>query len=74
MPQVIIIKRNNKTVYVGSLCEIKQTEYEKLVSECEKNYADEQKEKRELKEKIANLELKLKEVKHEIAVDRGEEE
>ncbi len=74
MAQVIIIKKKNKPYYVGLVADISQNEYLKLVNECAKTHEQEEKEKAALMERLKNAEKQIKDLKHEIAVDRGEVE
>lgn len=71
--QVFIIKKGDKPIYVGLNTDITPQEYNKIAQEVIKNQTEEQKEKDKLYERIANLEKAVKDLKHEIAVDRGEE-
>ena len=71
--KAFIIKENDKTLFVGLDTDLTIEEYKKAVKQAKENQAKEQEEKRLLKERIANLEKAIKDLRHEIAVDRGEE-
>lgn len=71
--KAFIIKENDKTLFVGLDTDLTIEEYKKAVKQAKENQAKEQEEKRLLKERIANLEQAIKDLRHEIAVDRGEE-
>ena len=71
--KAFIIKENDKTLFVGLDTDLTVKEYKKAVKQAKENQAKEQEEKRLLKERIANLEQAIKDLRHEIAVDRGEE-
>lgn len=71
--KAFIIKENDKTLFVGLDTDLTIEEYKKAVKQAKENQTKEQEEKRLLKERIANLEQAIKDLRHEIAVDRGEE-
>ena len=71
--KAFIIKENDKTLFVGLDTDLTIEEYKKAVKQAKENQEKEQEEKRVLKERIANLEQAIKDLRHEIAVDRGEE-
>lgn len=71
--KAFIIKENDKTLFVGLDTDLTIDEYKKAVKQAKENQAKEQEEKRLLKERIANLEQAVKDLRHEIKVDRGEE-
>lgn len=71
--KAFIIKENDKTLFVGLDTDLTIEEYKKAVKQAKENQEKEQEEKRLLKERIANLEQAIKDLRHEIKVDRGEE-
>lgn len=71
MPQVIIIKKDNRPYYVGLLSDIKPQEYLKLVKECDDRFLKEQNERDILLQKLENCERKIKELEGRLLLDEG---
>lgn len=72
--QVFIIKKNGQPIYVGLNTDVTPQEYNKVVQEALHNQELEAKEKERLIKKLEECEKEIKKLKHEIAVDRGEEQ
>ena len=71
--QVFIIKKNEKPIYVGLNTDLTPQEYNKVCQEALHQQELELKEKERLEKRVADLEQAVKDLKHEIKVDRGEE-
>ena len=71
--QVFIIKKNGKPIYVGLNTDLTPQEYNKVCQEALHQQELELKEKERLEKRVADLEQAVKNLKHEIKVDRGEE-
>lgn len=71
--QVFIIKKNGKPIYVGLNTDLTPQEYNKAVQEALHQQELELKEKERLEKRVADLEQAVKDLKHEIKIDRGEE-
>ena len=71
--QVFIIKKNGKPIYVGLNTDLTPQEYNKVVQESLHQQELELKEKERLEKRVADLEQAVKDLKHEIKIDRGEE-
>lgn len=72
--QVFIIKKNGKAIYVGLNTDVTPKQYDEIIAEVEKNQKEADAEHKQLVERLANAEKEIKNLKHEIAVDRGEVE
>ena len=68
-----IIKKNGKPIYVGLNTDLTTQEYNKVCQEALHQQELELKEKERLEKRVADLEQAVKDLKHEIKVDRGEE-
>ena len=71
--QVFIIKKNGKAIYVGLNTDVTTKEYKDIVADVEKNQKEADTEHKKLVERLENAEEEIRKLKHEIAVDRGEE-
>lgn len=71
--QVFIIKKNGKAIYIGLNTDMTPKQYNEVVAEVEKNQKEADAEHQQLVERLKNAEEEIKKLKHEIAVDRGEE-
>ena len=71
--QVFIIKKNGKPIYVGLNTDLTPQEYNKVCQEELHQQELDLKEKERLEKRVADLEQAVKDLKHEIKVDRGEE-
>ena len=71
--KAFIIKKDDKVLYVGLDTDLTPQEYNKVVQEALHNQELELKEKERLEKRVADLEQAVKDLKHEIKIDRGEE-
>jgi len=71
MPEIIIIKKDNKPYFVGLTADVKPQEYLSLVKECEERHEQEIKEKDDLIERLDTCEKKIKELTGRILLDEG---